>query len=84
MGLSESVDLDQCREFKRTTHLSHKRPQFPRVDISALTPEEINDVLLAHTEKLKEYLDNEEKFLLEDIARHKQKCEVEVGSVFQK
>ncbi|MNI40873.1 hypothetical protein D3C76_36730 [compost metagenome] len=73
-----------CREFKRTVHINHIRPEFPKVDISRLSPEEINDILLAHTEKLVVYLDAEEKFLLEDISRHNQKCVAESGVVFQK
>ncbi|QTH80276.1 hypothetical protein PA10_00076 [Pseudomonas phage pPa_SNUABM_DT01] len=73
-----------CGEFKRSIHLDHKRPIFPKVDIASLSPDEINDLLMSHTEKLIRYLDNEERFLLEDIIRHNQKCAPDEPVVFQK
>lgn len=73
-----------CTGFKRTTHIGHKRPGFPKVDISRLPPEDINDILLAYSEKVAEYMDKEEKYLAEDIARHNQICGPNTGAVFQK
>lgn len=73
-----------CGEFKRTVYLQHVRPHFPKVDITKLTPDEINDVLLAHTEKVKQYLDHEEQYLREDINRHNMKCGKNPRPVFQK
>lgn len=73
-----------CGEFKRTVYLQHVRPTLPKVDISRLSPEEINDVLLAHTEKVKAYLDHEEQYLREDISRHNTKCVKQTSNVFQK
>jgi hypothetical protein len=73
-----------CGEFKRTVYLQHVRPTLPKVNIAKLTPDEINDVLLAHTEKVKVYLDHEEQYLREDIARHNMKCGKSGRPVFQK
>jgi len=73
-----------CKEFKRLPHMGHKRPHFPKVDITKLSPEDINDILLAYSEKMAEYVDKEEKYLAEDIARHNQVCGPNTGSVFQK
>lgn len=73
-----------CGNFKRSVRLSHVRPNLPKVDISRLSPDEINDLLLAHTEKVKAYMDHEEQYLLEDINRHNQKCAEPTGNVFQK
>lgn len=82
----ELADKDKptCTEFKRTVRLNHVRPNFPKVDITKLTPEEINDVLLAHTEKLKAYMDHEEQYMREDVTRHNLKCAGNASDVFQK
>jgi hypothetical protein len=82
--LADDEAAHECGEFKRTVYLQHVRPVFPKVNVAQLTPEEINDVLLAHTEKLKIYLDHEEQYLREDISRHNQKCAGKSRSVFQK
>lgn len=80
----DQAKVDTCGEFKRTVYLQHIRPSFPKVDISRLTPDEINDVLLAHTEKVKAYMDHEEQYLREDISRHNLKCAQKTHPVFQK
>ncbi|MND13269.1 hypothetical protein D3C81_21810 [compost metagenome] len=82
--LAEDEATPDCGEFKRTIYLQHVRPVFPKVNVAQLSPEEINDVLLAHTEKLKVYLDHEEQYLREDISRHNLKCARKPSSVFQK
>lgn len=74
----------ECSEFKRTIRLDHKRPPFPRVDIRQLTSEEVSEILLTHTEALTKYLNNEERFLLEDIARYNSRCGQNLSTVFQK
>ncbi|MNH68440.1 hypothetical protein D3C73_205210 [compost metagenome] len=82
--LTDETAEQPCGEFKRTVYLQHVRPQFPKVDITKLTPDEINDVLLAHTEKVKQYIDHEEQYLREDINRHNMKCGRVASPVFQK
>lgn len=82
--LADDEAKPACGEFKRTVYLQHTRPAFPKVDITKLTPDEINDVLLAHTEKVKQYIDHEEQYLREDIVRHNAKCARKPDPVFQK
>lgn len=63
--------------------MGHNRPTLPKVDIRKLTQDERADLLLSYTEKLKAYLDNEERFLAEDIVRHRETC-IKQDLVFQK
>lgn len=76
-------EISGCGEFSRQPRIGHHRPDFPKVDISRLRPDEVADVLLTYTEKLKRYVDNEEIFLNEDILHHNQKCP-EKAAVFLK
>lgn len=81
--LSTDGEVTRCGEFSRTVHIGHNRPKLPRVDIRRLTQDERTDLLLSHMEKLKTYLDNEERFLAEDITRHRETC-IKLDLVFQK
>ncbi|MNP88972.1 hypothetical protein D3C85_13660 [compost metagenome] len=72
-----------CTEFKRTVHLGHKHPVFPTVDVRRLTEEERIDLLLTYTERLRTYLRNDERYMAEDMARHKGTC-LRTSQVFQK
>lgn len=63
--------------------MGHNRPTLPKVDIRKLTQDERADLLLSYTEKLKAYLDNEERFLAEDIVKHRETC-IKQDLVFQK
>lgn len=65
---------EHCGAFTRQIRVNHIRPVFPTVDVTKLTPEEVNDILLTYTEQLKKYVVNEEKYLNEDILRHRQNC----------
>jgi hypothetical protein len=64
----------RCIAFKRTPHLGHSRPQFPTADPSKLSHEEFDEVIMTYMEKLKKYVDLEEKYLAEDMARHMETC----------
>lgn len=66
---------EHCGEFRRQIRIDHVRPMLPSVDITKLTPEEVNDVLLTYTEQLKKYVINEEKYLNEDVLRHRETCQ---------
>lgn len=81
--LSTSGETTQCSEFSRTVRIGHHRPTLPKVDIRKLTQDERADLLLSHMEKLKTYLDNEERFLAEDIVKHRETC-TKPDLVFQK
>ena len=81
--LSTGGEVTRCTEFSRTVRIGHHRPALPKVDIRNLTYDERTDLLLSYTEKLKTYLDNEERFLAEDIARHRETC-IKQDQVFQK
>lgn len=63
--------------------IGHHRPTLPKVDIRKLTQDERTDLLLSYTEKLKTYLDNEERYLAEDIVKHRETC-TKPDLVFQK
>lgn len=64
----------QCSAFKRTPHIGHSRPQFPTADPSKLTHEEFDEVIMTYMEKLKKYVDLEERYMAEDLARHMETC----------
>jgi len=81
--LSTGGEVTMCTEFSRMVRIGHHRPTLPKVDIRKLTQDERTDLLLSYTEKLKTYLDNEERFLAEDIARHRETC-TKLDLVFQK
>jgi len=78
------AEVTACQEFVRAVRLGHVQPALPQVDITKLTSDQINDVLLTYTEKLKKYITDDQQFLLEDIARHNQKCAQGETHVFQK
>lgn len=84
LELTEGAAPADCTSFKRMVRLNHTRPRLPRVDIGRLNQDEVTELLLEHTEKVKEYLDNEEKFLQEDIRRYNLKCSPQDLNVFEK
>lgn len=65
----------RCSTFTRVVRIGHTEPVLPRVDPANLSdPEEIADLALTHAEKLKVYIDNERRYLAEDMARHLETC----------
>lgn len=84
LELTEGAAPADCTSFKRMVRLNHTRPRLPKVDIGRLNQDEVTELLLEHTEKVKEYLDNEEKFLQEDIRRYNLKCSPQDLNVFEK
>ena len=81
--LIDAATEGHCQEFTRTLHIGHQRPVFPKVDVSKLSNDERTELLLSFTERLKAYLDNEERYLAADILRHRETCKNTVP-VFQK
>lgn len=73
-----------CHTFQRQLRLGHTRPKPPSIDLTALDNARAADVILSYTEKLKEYIDADEKYLREDIARHNQNCVPGEVNVFEK
>lgn len=65
---------DECHHFTRMVRMGHSRPTLPPIDPRTLTEREVSDLIFTYAERLKVYLDNEEAFLAEDIARHTYKC----------
>lgn len=63
-----------CQEFRRDIRIGHQRPTFPKVDVRRLTADERTDLLLSHMERTKKYMDDEERFLKEDMIRHQIQC----------
>lgn len=82
-SLSAEQTSDDCGEFKRQIRLGHNKPIFPRVDITQLAPDEVNDVLLTYAEKLKTYIHNEETYVNEDILQYNSKCQKLVNEFFK-
>jgi len=75
-GLQQIVDDESdCHKFERTIRLGHHKPVVPDIDISRVSTEQLNDVLLTLTEDLVVFIEHEEAFLKQDIARHQDKCQ---------
>jgi len=72
--LQEPTQKNICAPFKRTIHIGHVRPMFPKVNMDALSNDEVTDLLLSYAERLKTYLDNDERYLVEDLTRHQSTC----------
>ncbi len=81
---SLTVKDAQCDVFERQPRLGHLRPTPPKVDLRLISPEQAASVILSYAEDLKRYLDDEERFIREDILRHNQKCQPDLSDVFQK
>jgi len=81
--LSTDSETVTCKEFTRMVRIGHHRPTLPKVDIRKLSQDERADLLLSYMEKLKTYLDNEERYLAEDIVKHRETC-TKPDLVFQK
>lgn len=74
-GLQEAVQQkDLCDQFNRPVRLGHQKPSVPKVDIRAVDPDELNDILLTFTEELVAYIAQEEAYLQQDILRHHERC----------
>ncbi len=68
--------VNDCHVFQRSVHLGHYKPKLPSHEILPnLPPEMINDLLMTHAEALQRYIENEERYLGEDIERHRQRCQ---------
>lgn len=84
--LAEAAPLahQHCPAFQRAPRLGHVRPHAPKIDISRLDDAMRTEVLLSYAERLKQYIDDEERFLQEDILQHRQNCQSSSSDVFQK
>ncbi len=75
-SLASEVDRQSdCHQFQRSIRLGHTKPVVPDVDIRNVTPEQLNEVLLSLTEDLIVFIEHEELYLKEDIARHATRCQ---------
>lgn len=64
-----------CKAFTRSNHLGHHKPSLPKnVNPDHLTKDDMNDILMTYAEEIQKYLEHEEKFLAEDIAKHMETC----------
>ena len=81
---SLTLNDPHCSVFERSPRLGHVRPTPPKVDLQHTSSEQAASIILSYAEDLKKYLDDEERFIREDILRHNQKCRPEVSDVFQK
>lgn len=82
--LGEQTTTPECVEFKRPVRFGHSKPKFPKVDLSKLSQEEVNDVLLTYAERLKNYITNEDKYLSEDILYYNLSCRNISGEFLKK
>lgn len=73
-SISYPTAKKRCEMFVRTEHLGHHEPLAPDVNPDKMSEEAFTDVVLTHAEKLKEYVDNEKRYLAQDIARHMETC----------
>lgn len=70
-----SSQRNVCTEFKRQPRIGHAKPKLPKVDLSKLSQDEINDILITYAERMKQYVIDDEKYLDEDILRHRASCQ---------
>jgi hypothetical protein len=74
-SLEMAMDKKRCALFVRTFHVGHTEPVPPRVDTSSLNDTEVvAELALTHAENLKTYIDNERRYLAEDMRRHADTC----------
>lgn len=74
-SLERESGKKHCAVFERKAHIGHYEPLPPALDDSLLNnPEALTELALAHAEKLKTYLDNERRYLAEDVRRHLETC----------
>lgn len=84
MAEPHSMPHQHCPAFQRSPRLGHVRPVPPKIDISKLDDAMRTEVLLSYAERLKQYIDDEERFLQEDMLHHSQNCKSSSSDVFQK
>lgn len=74
-AISYPAEKAHCEMFVRTKHLGHSEPAPPDINPATMSDEEFTDAVMTHAEKLKAYLDNDKRYLAEDIARHLETCQ---------
>lgn len=72
--LNPTADKTRCDHFKRTVRLNHNEPIPPQLIADDIGPEEFADMALTYVELLKKYVDDEKRYLAEDIKRHEDTC----------
>jgi hypothetical protein len=73
-SLKEETLEVRCRPFVHQQRLNHNRPKPPKVDPSTLSEDEFDEILMSYAEAMTRYVDDEEKYLNEDIVRHRETC----------
>lgn len=64
-----------CKAFSRSNRLGHHKPSLPKnVNPAKLSSDEMNEILLTYAEEIQHYIDRDEKYLAEDIAKHLETC----------
>lgn len=84
-GKVEVTETALCEKFQRKPRLNHHEPRFPsNIDAKRISKDDFADLVLTYTEKLKDYVRNEEKYFKEDMANHLSTCGDTLSPVFQK
>lgn len=65
---------NDCGEFVRSVRDGHVKPTVPVEDITGLNEEAIIMLLFDYADALKEYIERDEAYLEDDIARYREKC----------
>lgn len=74
-SLEQATSKKHCAVFERKVHIGHYEPLPPDLDEAVLNnPDALTELALAHAEKLKTYLDNDRRYLADDIRRQKESC----------
>ena len=74
-SLEQVVSKKRCAVFERKAHIGHNEPLPPALDEALLSnPDALTELALAHAEKLKTYLDNDRRYLADDIRRQLESC----------
>ncbi len=73
--LEQVVTKKHCGAFERKIHIGHNEPLPPALDDALLNnPDALTELALAHAEKLKTYIDNDRRYLADDIRRQLDSC----------
>lgn len=70
-----STGKKHCSAFVRQAHVGHSKPVAPSINPDKLDPEELAEVALTHAEKLEKYIEDENRFMAEDVVRHISTCD---------